>query len=181
MNGKFIVKSGTDFRTLSAIDLVFGGDAAAAAPAAPGVAAAAAGAGAGPASNQKVEVVIREVRVNSADFDEDPELKQELDKYSQVIDSKMDLVLGQFSCDLDGGSSCLAVSLERSTSLVSSLACAGRFASIRTQETNLGNFVCDIMLASTHSDCAILNSGTLRSDRIHPKGDFKLRDLVTIM
>lgn len=39
----------------------------------------------------------------------------------------------------------------------------------------------DIMLASTHSDCAILNSGTLRSDRIHPKGDFKLRDLVTIM
>lgn len=37
------------------------------------------------------------------------------------------------------------------------------------------------MLASTHSDCAILNSGTLRSDRIHPKGDFKLRDLVTIM
>lgn len=37
------------------------------------------------------------------------------------------------------------------------------------------------MLASTHSDCAILNSGTLRSDRIHPKGEFKLRDLVTIM
>jgi 5'-nucleotidase len=65
--------------------------------------------------------------------------------------------------------------------LIAKIVITGRFASIRTQETNLGNFVCDIMLASTHSDCAILNSGTLRSDRIHQKGDFKLRDLVTIM
>lgn len=134
VNGKFIIKSGTDFRQFSKIDLLFtNGD-------------------------TNVEVLVKEMNVNSTDFDEDPDLKVQLDKYSEVIEGKMDFVLGQFGVDLDG-----------------------RFASIRTQETNLGNFVCDIMLASTHSDLAILNSGTLRSDRVHPKGDFKLRDLVTIM
>lgn len=132
VNGKFIIKSGTDFRTFSKIDLIF--------------------------RSNGVAVKIEEISVNSHDFTEDASLKAQLDKYSDVIEGKMDTILGQFHCDLDG-----------------------RFASIRTQETNLGNFVCDIMLASTHSDLAILNSGTLRSDRIHTKGDFKLRDLVTIM
>jgi 2',3'-cyclic-nucleotide 2'-phosphodiesterase (5'-nucleotidase family) len=45
----------------------------------------------------------------------------------------------------------------------------------------VGNFVTDIMLEISHADCAILNSGTFRSDRIHPKGWFKLRDLLTIL
>ncbi|KAK6982176.1 trifunctional nucleotide phosphoesterase protein YfkN [Biomphalaria glabrata] len=57
----------------------------------------------------------------------------------------------------------------------------GRFSSIRTQETNLGNFITDIILTATKADCAILNSGTFRSDRIHPKGEFKVRDLLTIL
>jgi len=135
VNGKFIIKSGTDFRTFSKIDLVFNA-----------------------VNNNEVVIKVQEVEVTSTEFFEDEGLKTKLDKYSEVIEGKMDTVLGQFSCDLDG-----------------------RFASIRTQETNLGNFVCDIMIASTHSDLAILNSGTLRSDCIHYKGDFKLRDLVTIM
>lgn len=134
INSKFIIKSGTDFRTFSKIDLIFDPNC------------------------TTIDVHIKEMAVNSTDYDEDIVLKEQLDKYSDVIEGKMDFILGQFAVDLDG-----------------------RFASIRTQETNLGNFVCDIMLASTHSDLAILNSGTLRSDRIHPKGDFKLRDLVTIM
>ncbi|KAH6946620.1 hypothetical protein HPB50_014211 [Hyalomma asiaticum] len=37
------------------------------------------------------------------------------------------------------------------------------------------------MLSATHSDLAILNSGTLRSDRIHRKGAFTMRDLVTVL
>lgn len=89
VNGKFIIKSGTDFRQFSKIDLVFGDEGA-------------------------VDVLIQEVNVNSYDFTEDETLKQQLDKYSEVIEGKMDLILGQFGCDLDG-----------------------RFASIRTQETNL--------------------------------------------
>ncbi|GIY83281.1 trifunctional nucleotide phosphoesterase protein YfkN [Caerostris extrusa] len=80
------------------------------------------------------------------------------EKTADVVDGKMDEVLGEFSVDLDG-----------------------RFSSIRTKETNLANFVCDIMLSATHSDVALLNSGTLRSDRIHSKGPFTMRDLVTIL
>lgn len=46
---------------------------------------------------------------------------------------------------------------------------------------HLGNFITDIMLTATNAEVALLNSGTLRSDRIHPKGDFLLRDLLTIL
>lgn len=70
----------------------------------------------------------------------------------------MDEVLGNFSVELDG-----------------------RFSAIRTSETNLGNFICDIMMAACNGDVALLNSGTLRSDRIHPRGEFKMRDLMTIL
>lgn len=83
----------------------------------------------------------------------------------------------------------------------------GRFTSIRTSESNLGNWVifyffcmyklnkyclrfqiscivlkvCDIVLAATGADLVILNSGTFRSDQVHPAGDFTLRDLVNII
>ena len=45
----------------------------------------------------------------------------------------------------------------------------------------LGNFVTDIMLTATDADIALLNSGTLRSDRIHRRGNFKLKDLLAIL
>ena len=70
----------------------------------------------------------------------------------------MDEVLGHFTVDLDG-----------------------RFCNIRTGETNLGNFICDIMMAACNTDVAVLNSGTLRSDRVHPAGDFTMRDLMTVL
>lgn len=132
INEKFVVKSGTDFIQFSKIDLLFNGT--------------------------KVDISINEINVTSTEFSEDEHLKQQLEKFSLAIEGKMDTVLGQFACDLDG-----------------------RFTSIRSEETNLGNFICDIMLACTHSDLAILNSGSYRSDRIHPRGDFTLRDLVTII
>lgn len=131
VNGKYIIKSGTDFREFSKITLMF--------------------------NHSIVDLSIERIEVSSK-FGEDLDLKKALEKYNDVVEGKMDTVLGHFSVDLDG-----------------------RFSSIRTKETNLGNFICDIMLSSTHSDLAILNSGTLRSDRIHPAGDFLMRDLVTIL
>lgn len=97
-------------------------------------------------------------RIECIGYKPDVELERKLQKFVTSIDEKMGKVLGQFNCELDG-----------------------RFSSIRNYETNLGNFVTDIMLASTHADLAILNSGTLRSDRIHPKGDFTMRDLFNIL
>lgn len=131
VNGKNIVKSGTDFRQFSRVTLTF--------------------------TASGVTVDVAEVNVTS-DFAEDPELRELLSKYKDVVQGKMDEVIGHFAVDLDG-----------------------RFSSIRTSETNLGNFICDVMLSATHSDLAILNSGTLRSDRIHRKGAFTMRDLVTVL
>ena len=51
----------------------------------------------------------------------------------------------------------------------------GRFSYIRTQETNLGNLVTDIMRRVTRSDIALLNSGTFRSDAIHEAGRFRVK------
>lgn len=90
VNNKYIIKSGTDFRQFSKITLTFN-------------------------FSDTVHIDIKEINVNSADFGEDANLKAQLNQFSEVIEGKMDTVLGHFGCDLDG-----------------------RFASIRTQETNLG-------------------------------------------
>ncbi|XP_018022748.1 mannosylglucosyl-3-phosphoglycerate phosphatase isoform X2 [Hyalella azteca] len=132
VNGKWIVKSGTDFREFShlVLELTDGGG---------------------------VEVTIEKVEVTGR-FAPDPDLKEALSKYESVVSGKMDEVLGSFSVDLDG-----------------------KFSSIRTCETNLGNFICDVMLAACNADVAVLNSGTLRSDRLHPAGQFCMRDLMTVL
>ena len=57
----------------------------------------------------------------------------------------------------------------------------GRFSKVRSEETNLGNFVCDIILQNVDADCCILNSGSFRSDTLHPAGTFKVRDLRAIL
>ena len=57
----------------------------------------------------------------------------------------------------------------------------GRFSSIRAQETNLGNFVTDVMVAALNADFALLNSGTLRSDALPPAGPFFLKDLLAVL
>ncbi|XP_076062141.1 mannosylglucosyl-3-phosphoglycerate phosphatase isoform X2 [Oratosquilla oratoria] len=131
VNGKYVLKSGTDFREFSVLTLNL--------------------------EEKDVTVDIEKVVVDSS-FEPDEELKQELVQYESVVSEKMDETLGSFTVELDG-----------------------RFSKIRTSETNLGNFICDIMLAACNGDIALLNSGTLRSDRVHPVGDFLMRDLMTIL
>ncbi|XP_069950309.1 mannosylglucosyl-3-phosphoglycerate phosphatase isoform X3 [Cherax quadricarinatus] len=104
-----------------------------------------------------INVDIEKVVVDSK-FEPDEELKEALKEYEAVVGEKMEETLGTFSVELDG-----------------------RFSSIRTQETNLGNFICDIIMAACNGDVAVINSGTLRSDRIHPAGDFRMRDLMTVL
>ena len=38
--------------------------------------------------------------------------------------------------------------------------------SVRSKETNVGNFVCDIVRDVTKADCVIINGGTFRSDAV---------------
>ncbi|KAF3482621.1 5'-nucleotidase [Arthroderma uncinatum] len=54
----------------------------------------------------------------------------------------------------------------------------GRFTTVRTQESNLGNFVCDLMRCYHDADCAIMASGTIRGDQIYPPGILRLKDIL---
>ncbi|KAK3597557.1 hypothetical protein CHS0354_018152 [Potamilus streckersoni] len=132
VNGKYIIKSGTDFRNLSKISITL---------------------------NHSGMAIIDVQRVDlDSSIEEDPDVKESVNHIRGDIDLKMDEELGNMAVEMDG-----------------------RFRSIRAQETNLGNFVTDIILEACPADCCILNSGTFRSDRIHPKGLFRLRDLLTIL
>ncbi|GLH01865.1 Protein 5NUC [Gryllus bimaculatus] len=131
VNGKYIIKSGTDFRQFSKVSLSF--------------------------EKATVEITVEDISVTSS-YDEDPNVKAALEKYDSVMEGKMDEVLGSFSVPLDG-----------------------RFQSVRTSESNLGNWICDVVLAATGADLVLLNSGTFRSDMVHPAGNFTMRDLVTVI
>jgi len=132
VNGKMVVKSGTDFRNYAVITLIFTGDG-------------------------HVDVDVQKASVDSS-IAEDEEMKSVVEEYTKFMGEKMDTVLGHIDIELDG-----------------------RFKIVRRQESNLGNFITDIMLKSMEADIALLNSGTLRSDRIHPRGQFRIRDLMSIL
>ena len=82
----------------------------------------------------------------------DPSLQSVVDQYTALVDAGLQVEIGRVECALEG-----------------------RFSYIRTQETNLGNLVCDVMRRATRADVALLNSGTLRSDALHQAGVFKMK------
>ncbi|UNI20523.1 hypothetical protein JDV02_006602 [Purpureocillium takamizusanense] len=54
-----------------------------------------------------------------------------------------------------------------------------RFSTVRTRESNIGNFVCDVMRRYHNADCALMASGTIRGDQIYPPGAVRIKDIVT--
>jgi 5'-nucleotidase len=52
--------------------------------------------------------------------------------------------------------------------------------SVRSAESNLGNLMADAMRADTGADLAIMNSGSIRSNRIFPPGPLLRRDVVAM-
>ena len=92
-------------------------------------------------------------------FEENEEMKVMCQEYVGNIEVLLKKeVTGHIGCDLDG-----------------------RFATVRASESNLGNFITDIMVANTNADCAIVNGGMFRSDQIHEAGVFTLGDLSKIL
>ncbi|KAK4188899.1 putative 5'-nucleotidase precursor [Podospora australis] len=52
-----------------------------------------------------------------------------------------------------------------------------RFTTVRTRESNIGNFVCDIMRSHYHADCTIMAAGTIRGDQIYAPGPVRVKDI----
>nr|XP_015221588.1 PREDICTED: trifunctional nucleotide phosphoesterase protein YfkN-like isoform X2 [Lepisosteus oculatus] len=131
-NGILVVKSGSDFRYLSKIDVVRNCD-------------------------LTFSYAVQKIAIEK-NIEEDPAIKCIVMEYSMNIQYLLEEVLCQTERDLDG-----------------------RFTTVRKSESNLGNLITNAMLEATHADVALLNSGTLRSDRIHPAGPFTMHDLMQIL
>lgn len=54
----------------------------------------------------------------------------------------------------------------------------GRFTTVRTRESNLGNFVCDLMRYYYNADCTMMAAGTIRGDQVYPPGLLRLKDIL---
>ena len=54
-----------------------------------------------------------------------------------------------------------------------------RFTTVRTRESNIGNFVCDLMKFYHSTDCAIMAGGTIRGDQIYTPGVLRLKDILS--
>ncbi|EON99409.1 putative flagellar associated protein [Phaeoacremonium minimum UCRPA7] len=52
-----------------------------------------------------------------------------------------------------------------------------RFTTVRLKESNIGNFVCDIMRHHYDADCALMAAGTIRGDQIYPPGPIRVKDI----
>ena len=89
---------------------------------------------------------------------QDPELQAVVERYLTIVGEGQGEELAHIDCDLEG-----------------------RFSRVRTQETNLGNLVTDIMRQALRVDMVILNSGTLRSDEVHESGSFRVHDLLAVL
>jgi 2',3'-cyclic-nucleotide 2'-phosphodiesterase (5'-nucleotidase family) len=92
----------------------------------------------------------------TTDLAEDPEVAERVETYRAQLDSRFKEVIGTCETYLDG---------ER-----------GR---IRYEETNLGNFVTDIMREYTGAEIALLNAGSLRSSL--DEGPITLEGIFNVM
>lgn len=88
----------------------------------------------------------------TSDIQPDTQVQAIVDQHLEKVEASMQEEIGIIDCDLEG-----------------------RFSVIRTQETNLGNLITDIMRRATRADVALLNSGTMRSDSVHEAGVFRMK------
>ena len=90
----------------------------------------------------------------SARVPEDPEVAAIVRRYAERLDRELDTVVGQTAVPLDA-----------------------RRLRLRSEETNLGDFIADAMRVRLAADVALLNGGGIRGDRIVPPGPLRKRDI----
>ena len=93
----------------------------------------------------------------SARIPPDPQMEAIVRAYGERLGRELDVVIGATSVALEG-----------------------RRGPLRTQETNLGDFITDAMRARAKTDVALINGGGIRSDRIIPPGPLTRRDLAAM-
>jgi len=106
-------------------------------------------------------------KLDSADFQaipvndsiaDDPEVASVVGEYEKQLNASLGEVIGKTSVSLDA-----------------------RASVIRFGESNLGNFLADVYRQALGADCALLNSGGIRSDTTYGPGDLTKKDVLSIL
>lgn len=138
INGCHVLRSGTDFKQLSYIEV----------RRAPPEASAAAATG---RKKWDVTIIRRDIVAQIAEHKPTLELAAKL---TAKLKQSLDKPVGWTAAPLDA-----------------------RFTTVRLRESNLGNFVCDIMRHHYDADCALMAAGTIRGDQIYPPGPLRVKDI----
>ena len=88
------------------------------------------------------------------DIAEAPDVRDFVERYRQTLERELDQPVGRAEVPLDG-----------------------REREVRSRETNLGDFVTDVMRERLGADLALLNGGAIRGNRLLPEGPITRRDL----
>ncbi|OCL12288.1 5'-nucleotidase [Glonium stellatum] len=131
INGKHVLRSGSDFKQLSYIEVRRKTD-----------------------GNRKWDFnIVRRDVVSS--IPQDSQTVGLVEKLTRALKSRLEQPIGYTTAPLDA-----------------------RFTTVRLRESNLGNFVCDLMRFYYQADCCIMAAGTIRGDQIYPPGVLRLKDLM---
>lgn len=131
VNGKHLLRSGTDFKQLSYIKAWKKTDG---------------------STKWDFEIIRRDVVHETA---EDSATLELVGKLTDTLKNKLEKPIGYTLSPLDA-----------------------RFTTVRLKESNLGNFVCDLMRLYYQADCAIMAAGTIRGDQVYPSGILKMKDIM---
>ncbi len=85
----------------------------------------------------------------------DPEMAKLVQRYSEQLSRELEVVIGETAVPLDA-----------------------RNTTVRQQESNLGNFIADVMRAAVGADVAITNGGGIRTNALFPAGRITRKDVL---
>jgi 5'-nucleotidase / UDP-sugar diphosphatase len=94
----------------------------------------------------------------SARIPDDPDMVRLVAAYGARLGRELDVEIGRTTVPLEA-----------------------RRGPLRTQETNLGDFLADAMRARLRTDVALMNGGGIRSDRVVPPGPLTRRDVAGLL
>ena len=95
----------------------------------------------------------------TSEFEPDKQIEQHIAFFTESLNQKLQAKCGYTAVDLDG-----------------------RFAQLRTKETNLANLIADMTISAfTECDVVLINSGALRINMVIPKGDLTIRDITMLL
>jgi len=86
---------------------------------------------------------------------EDAEAKEVVEQLTSALKTKLEKPIGHTLAPLDA-----------------------RFETVRLKESNVGNFVCDLIRTHYGADCCIMAAGTIRGDQVYPPGTLRLKDIM---